>query len=245
MKVFYQELEVNHKNLRGLLSMPDDENYKNIVTMFHGYTGHKNEHGFLFKQLTKTFVELGYATIRFDFSGSGDSDGEYYEMTYFTELEEARAIINYAYKMANKPIIALGFSMGGAITADVSGQMVDKVEQVVLLSPAGNMDQIVTNRYQSVITNDGLIDIGGFCIGTKLIETLKGYDLYQNVKNFDKKVLIIHGSDDQSVPIEFGRRYHSIYPNSTMYTIEGAPHGYSNIKFREQIKEIIIKHLGE
>ena len=46
--VKYQEINTPRGTLRGLLTIPTGE-IKNLVVMFHGYTGHKNENGYLFK----------------------------------------------------------------------------------------------------------------------------------------------------------------------------------------------------
>ena len=53
MQIIQKSLKVKNYILRGLFSKPDDS-YDNIVVMFHGFTGHKNENGYLFKQLTET-----------------------------------------------------------------------------------------------------------------------------------------------------------------------------------------------
>ena len=81
MKVSYNELNVNGYIIRGLFSTPDNGEYKSVVVFLHGYTGHKNETSFLFKQLSARFVEEGYATLRYDYYGSGDSDGEFHNQT--------------------------------------------------------------------------------------------------------------------------------------------------------------------
>ena len=140
MKVTYQELVVNGKTLRGLLSTPDNGEYKHLMPMFHGFTGHKNEHAYLFKQLTEQLVDLGYATIRFDFSGNGDSDGHFEDMNFNTLMAEASAIMDYAHQISGKTLIPLGFSMGGCINSLISYEKQDIVERIVLISPAGNME---------------------------------------------------------------------------------------------------------
>ena len=76
MQIIQKSLKVKNYILRGLFSKPDDS-YDNIVVMFHGFTGHKNENGYLFKQLTETLVASNFATLRYDFMGSGESDGKF------------------------------------------------------------------------------------------------------------------------------------------------------------------------
>ena len=66
MQIIQKSLKVKNYILRGLFSKPDDS-YDNIVVMFHGFTGHKNENGYLFKQLTETLVASNFATLRYDF----------------------------------------------------------------------------------------------------------------------------------------------------------------------------------
>ena len=56
MKIEFRELISNGYTLRGLFSKPESE-YKDLVVMLHGFTGHKNENGYLFKQLTQTLTD--------------------------------------------------------------------------------------------------------------------------------------------------------------------------------------------
>ena len=100
MKICYKELNVNGYIIRGLFSEPDN-GYTDIAVMLHGYTGHKNENGFLFKQITKTLVDNNIATLRFDYYGSGDSDGEFKDQTFTTVRNDAKAVIDEAVKLNN------------------------------------------------------------------------------------------------------------------------------------------------
>ena len=65
MKISYNELNVNGYIIRGLFSTPDNGEHKTVAVFLHGYTGHKNETSFLFKQLSARFVENGIADIGF------------------------------------------------------------------------------------------------------------------------------------------------------------------------------------
>ncbi len=243
MKIEYQELETKRGKLRGLLTTPDNES-KNIIVMFHGYTGHKNENGFLFKQITKRCVEIGYATIRFDFYGSGDSDGDYSEMTFLTEVEDGRQIIEYAYHLNNdKPIILLGFSMGGAIAGFLSYEYIDKIDKLILLSPAGCMAEHAAETFKTHQVLADNVDLGGYYVNKAFLESFKGLDLYQNIEKFTKPVLIIHGEKDMSVPIEYGKKYANKYPHSIFHMINGSSHCYTKVEYRKEVQDYIVDFL--
>lgn len=241
------EIPVIHNNktyqLRGILNIPEE--CHDLVVMFHGYTGHKNENGYLFKYLSWELANLGIGSLRCDFMGSGDSDGYFKEMTFFTELNDARAIIEEAYKLNNyKEIIVLGFSMGGAVASRVSLEYLDKIKKLILLSPAGNMPKLLKDVFMQNPSNvNEYIDMGGYELSKKIMINFTDYDMYQNIVNFTKPVLIIHGECDQSVPISYSVKYHELYPNNEFYTIPDSPHCYTNLTYRNQVYSIIIKYL--
>lgn len=247
MIVRQMELISTHKHkkytLRGLWTLPDGIS-ESLIVMFHGYTGHKNENGFLFRHLSRLLAEKGISTIRYDFMGSGDSDGEFSDMTFFTELEDARNIINQAYALNNyKNVIVLGFSMGGAIATRVSLELQDKIDKLILLSPAGSMNKIAARSFAD---NDlEVLDLGGYYLHRDFYDTLVGYDMYKDIETFKKPVVIIHGEEDQAVDISYGRKYHELYPHSVMFTIPNSPHCYTKVEYRALVDEYILRFLGK
>ena len=240
MKIQYKELNSNGYTLRGLFSTPD-EGFKTIAVLLHGFTGHMNENGFLFKQLTNTLTNIGIATLRYDFMGSGISDGDFSEFTFFTEVEDARNIIKEAYELnGNKKIILLGFSMGGAVATRISIEMKEYIEKMVLLAPAGMMPESIAKRFEvRTMDEDGNIDLGGFKMNVKVRDTFEGYDMYKDIETFDKPVLIVQGSSDQAVFPQYSRRYHDLYPDSRYHLIEGAEHCFTKVEYRKKVNELV------
>lgn len=246
-KVIYQELESNGYTLRGLFTVPSNQEFDNIVVMFHGYTGHKNENGYLFKQITDCILPLGLASLRFDFMGSGDSDGEFSDMTFLTEIEDAKRIIEYAYELNHgRPIILLGFSMGGAVASRVSLLYKDKIEKLILLSPAGCMDKSAQTTFSThPVDENGNVDLGGYYLNQKFLHSFDDLNLYQDIETFFAPVLLIHGEEDLAVPIAYGEKYHTLYPNNTFYRIAGSPHCYTKVPYRKLVQTYIINFLKE
>src|SRR5271155_5466123 len=62
---------------------------KRLVILCHGFTGNKIESGRLFVQTARALQQAGISALRFDFMGSGDSSGEFNQMTPDTQIQDA------------------------------------------------------------------------------------------------------------------------------------------------------------
>jgi alpha/beta superfamily hydrolase len=83
--------------------------------------------------LAKAFVELGYATLRFNFRGVGGSGGEFDEGD--GEVEDVLAIVRHAQQeYGDLPLILSGFSFGGYVQACAAQQL--HPHRLVLVAPA-------------------------------------------------------------------------------------------------------------
>ena len=65
-------------------------------------------------------------------------------------------------------------------------------------------------------------------VGHDYISTLIDYDIYGNIKNFKKDVIIIHGTADHRVPIRYSEKAVETYKSATLYRIQGANHGFNS-----------------
>lgn len=244
MKISYQELEVNGYTIRGLFTEPDD-GYQDVMVMLHGYTGHKNENGFLFKQITEKVLPLGIATLRFDYMGSGDSDGKFQDQTFDTVCNDANKIIDLGLKLNNnKQIILLGFSMGGACASVMAGQRKNDIKKLILMSPAGCMLNLLTNTFKNNhVVDNKYVDLGGYYVSKNFLESFKKYDLYAYAPLFDKDVLITQGLSDLSVFPSVSKKYADLYNNCRYVLISGAPHCYTSVKYREEVESVVVDFL--
>jgi alpha/beta superfamily hydrolase len=83
--------------------------------------------------LAKAFVELGYATLRFNFRGVGESAGTFDEGK--GEVEDVLAVVRHArQEFGDLPLILSGFSFGGYVQACAAQQL--HPQQLVLIAPA-------------------------------------------------------------------------------------------------------------
>ncbi|MCZ0777500.1 alpha/beta hydrolase, partial [Lactobacillus delbrueckii subsp. allosunkii] len=77
------EIKRDGLTLRGILTKPTTATF-NLVIIFHGFRGYKEDP--LLEKIASKLEAAGLATLRFDFAGLGQSDGDFKDMTIFSEL---------------------------------------------------------------------------------------------------------------------------------------------------------------
>jgi uncharacterized protein len=231
----YQEINTKYGVMRGMLHRTEDDKKVPLVIMFHGFTGNRIDSKFIFVSFSRFLAKHGIASLRFDFIGSGESDGVFHEMTFLREVEQANLIVEYAKGLTGfSKIILMGFSMGGAITSYIGSDHIHNLEGLLLWSPAGNMDLLARSYFTNYPSlENGNIDLDGIELSRTFYEELQGINLYQNCHAFTKPVCVLHGSHDQAVPIEYGLTYSERFPNATFFGINQADHIYSSLEFRK------------
>ena len=135
----YCEIPTPKGTLRGFFHKPNQDKHP-VCLIFHGFTGQKTGTKFSYVQLSRMLEAKGIASFRFDFLGSGESDGNFVDMTFQDELSCARVILEECLKMENcTEIYVLGHSMGGAIASELAKLYPDVIKKMVLWAPAFNL----------------------------------------------------------------------------------------------------------
>ncbi|HHZ18287.1 MAG TPA: alpha/beta hydrolase [Acholeplasmataceae bacterium] len=229
--------------IRGYLNRPDDYN-GTLVVYFHGFTGNLTEHGGMFRDFSRLIAAHGFASLRCDFTGNGESDGAFRDFTYDTLVEDAEAILDHARTLDKKETVLLGFSMGGAVAAYEAARRAEEIDRLLLWSPAGNLSKLIKTRYEKApkLTN-GNVDYPNFELSQALYESLSQYDWHSGLENYHKPVKIVHGRLDQAVDYLEAYRYHGLFPNASLTIIENAGHGYDTRASREQLFAISLEFL--
>lgn len=201
-------------NLSGALHLPE---YKKetipLLIFVHGFVGSKVGEHRLFVKAARYFTERGYAVFRFDFSGCGESDGDYASVTLTNQLKELQDVIGYLSLIRgidNKRITLVGHSMGGAV-ASLTAASDQRISQLVLWSPVGSPYEDITGilgpKAVHEIAKQGSHDYHGFMISQKFLKDLKKHHPIEAVRSFAGPVHIIHAKADEQIPKEHAVRY--------------------------------------
>lgn len=107
------------------------------VLMCHGLAGNKTGRYRLYVHLAKELARLGIASLRVDFRGCGDSDGEFSDATVSGFLKDAHISLQYLLKhpqIDSARVGIFGRSFGAAIALMAANQN-NKVKSLALWSP--------------------------------------------------------------------------------------------------------------
>ena len=86
------ELMVDEKLIRGDVRTPEGDGPFPTVCFYHGFCVDRIGIMRLHELFARKCVENGIACVKFDFYGCGESDGDFSEMRYLDEIEQAKAI---------------------------------------------------------------------------------------------------------------------------------------------------------
>ena len=241
------ELIHNGMILRGMEHIPEAGEAKvPAVILFHGFTGTKLEPHRMFLKISRQLESLGIASFRFDFLGSGESDGDFEDMTVSKEVAEANTILDFVRRHPQvnpNRVSLLGLSMGGLVASVLAGDRAEEVEKLVLLAPAGNMYELIKGLADACLALPRLkaFDHGGNLVGREFAEDVRELDVFGRASKFEGQVLIIHGTKDLTVPHQVAHRYQEVsyQGRAQLYFIEDADHTFNKHEWEtDLIKQI-------
>ncbi|MDD7909703.1 alpha/beta hydrolase [Pseudovibrio exalbescens] len=135
--------EVAGQEVVGTLETAEGADNAPIVLMLHGFTGSRDELAVkdtdegVFSRIARQFSENGFNSLRIDFRGSGESDGEWAATTFSSQIADASAAIDWIKsqdQFMDSKLVVLGWSQGGLV-ASHAVQENEMVDAVVLLAP--------------------------------------------------------------------------------------------------------------
>lgn len=200
----------------GILHKPVTETPFPLVIICHGLGGHKVGRYRLYVSLATQLTARGIGALRFDFRGSGDSDGEFSEMTLETQVSDVEAVFNYVSQhpeVDTNRVGVMGRSFGGAVTV-LGASRTTLIKSICLWAPVFNGLQWSEKwkQYQAVkLTKkmeEELMTIDGQIPGIEFYRQFFNMHIEEPLHALDNRsMLIIHGSQDHTVHVDNGEKY--------------------------------------
>lgn len=241
----YCEIPTPKGTLRGFFHKPNQDKHP-VCLIFHGFTGQKTGTKFCYVQLARMLEAKGIATFRFDFLGSGESDGNFVDMTFQDELSCARVILEETLKMENcTEIYVLGHSMGGAVASELAKLYPDQIKKLVLWAPAFNLPDALlylTGQIERAKTYDH----NGYEISDIFVQDILNRDFYKDLDIYKNNLLIIHGTKDTTVPYSISKKYLAgFHKNLKFIAIKDGNHNFDKLEDIKMVLKLSLDFLSE
>ncbi|KAK6147702.1 hypothetical protein DH2020_018614 [Rehmannia glutinosa] len=216
-----------------------------VVVLCHGFRSSKENNTMV--NLAGVLENEGISAFRFDFSGNGESEGSFQYGNYSSEAEDLRAVIEYFTGVNRVAVAVLGHSKAPgpfSVTLE-SGNVVllyaskyHDIGAVVNVSGRYDLKRGIKERlgdnFLEILKKDGYIVVntraGDYQVTEESMVERFNTNMHEACLSIDEgcRVLTVHGSEDEIIPVEDALEFAKIIPNHQLQIIEGADHRYSS-----------------
>ncbi|WP_053591955.1 alpha/beta hydrolase [Bacillus sp. FJAT-22090] len=239
----------NELCLSGVLHLPSnsDEQKVPLIVILHGFLGSKVGEHRMFVKAARFFTKRGFSVFRFDFSGCGESDGDYSNVMVTKQLKEVQIVLNYLSLIKEvdaENITLIGHSLGGAV-ASITAAQDRRIRKLILWSPVGkpyeDISKIMGAETVELARVNGKVDYNGFYVSHLFLEDLKNHHPLEAICSYKDEALIIHAKEDEDVPTEHTYSYFDALRQRgckkevDKYFVEHADHTFSSYALEEEL----------
>lgn len=226
--------------LAGVLHVPDGE-VAGSVLLAHCFTCSKDIH--TMTRLARGLEQAGFAVLRFDFTGLGDSEGAFDRTTMAHSVRDLVAAATALIDQGFGPCGLLGHSLGGAASLLAAPRLHTVRSVVTLAAPSSpeHLRRVFTDAEQLPDDRIG-VRIGGrdVAVAQRFLDELGDHDQSGAVADLDRPLLIIHAPDDQVVGVEEGERiFAAARQPKAFYPLLGADHLVSDRRVAEHLVGVV------
>ncbi|MBZ3906050.1 MULTISPECIES: alpha/beta hydrolase [Streptomyces] len=251
----HHDFQHNGLTLRSTLHIPEAPagTRRPTVVFVHGFTSNRLELP-NFVAMSRLLAAEGIASVRFDLSGHGESDGDFFDVTITGEIAETRAVLRTVRTLdfVDPDRIGLvGMSMGGVV-AGITAAEETGIGALCLWSPAAvapfeiGGGHLKGRPLAPEIAEKGYVDTGGHRMSAALVEDIAGLDVYGRSGAYTGPVHILHGDMDDIAPLEYVRRYLDHYDgNAELEVVAGADHAWGSVPHRTTLHESTLRFFRE
>ncbi len=224
-----QHVEFTHEGEKifGILHCPIGAEKVPAVIFCHGLAGHKIGKHRMYVSLAESLSRHGIASFRFDFRGSGDSEGSFSDMSLKGEVSDALRSLEYLVshpQIDHERIGIFGRSFGGAV-AVMAAHRYKKAKTMALWAPVFNAKQweeqweLYETHQLDEETRHNLMRINGQLPSIDFYKDLFLMDIANELSSLDHvPMLLIHGETDPLISIEHSNQYWSLRKNAAAKT---------------------------
>jgi uncharacterized OsmC-like protein/esterase/lipase len=214
--------------LSGYLELPLNQEPHSFVLFAHCFTCNKNF--FAVKNISQSLSANGYGVLRFDFTGLGESEGEFSDTNFSGNVEDLLAAAAFLEKEYMPPSLLVGHSLGGAAVIFAAAEL-PSVKAITTIGTPSTPDHVrhLLRSDISEIMETGMaqVNVGGrnFTIKEQFLKDLDEKELKSVISELNASVLVMHSPQDSVVELKNAEELYlaAKHPKSFV-SLDGADH---------------------
>ncbi|MGZ2371517.1 alpha/beta hydrolase family protein [Ancylomarina sp. YFZ004] len=213
--------------LAAKIEFPDGEP-KAYALFAHCFTCNKNLTAV--RNISHSLNECGIAVLRFDFTGLGESEGDFENTNFSSNVSDLVSAAQFLSENYSAPSILIGHSLGGAAVVFAALQ-IPSVKALATLGAPSNPKH-VSHLLKSGLAEiqekgEAVLMIGGreFKIQKQFLDDINEKNMEETLKNLRIALLVLHSPQDTTVGIDNAAQiYKAAWHPKSFISLDGADH---------------------
>ncbi len=193
------------QSLAALLDTPVDDEPVAYALFAHCFTCSKDLSAIA--NINRALTRAGIAVLRFDFTGLGESEGEFSSTHFSSNVDDIVAAARFMQETLEAPAILIGHSLGGAAVLQAAVHIPSVAAVAVLAAPAkpDHVTRMLADSLEN-IQERGAADVvlagRRFTISSAFLDSLQTPEMQDVIAQLNRALLVLHSPVDQIVGIE-------------------------------------------
>lgn len=182
------------------------------------------------REISRALAGRGFAVLRFDFTGLGESEGDFADSDFSSNVSDLVAAADFLRAEREAPRLLIGHSLGGA-AAIVAAARISEVRAVATIgapSEAAHVRETLLRANPELEgSEEAEVELAGrrFRIRRELLEDLERQNVEAAVAGLGRPLLVLHAPEDEIVGIEHAERlYAAARQPKSVLALDGADH---------------------
>ena len=191
--------------LSGDLELPEHGEPRAFALFAHCFTCTRKIRAAV--HISRAMAAAGIAVLRFDFTGLGDSEGDFSDSAFSANVADLLAAADWLAQEHQAPQIVVGHSLGGT-AALAAAQQLQSCRAVATINAPAEAEHVLQHMAASLseIEHEGaaFVNLGGrpFRIKREFVEDIRSQDILANLKSMRPALLVLHAPLDKTVGID-------------------------------------------
>ncbi|WP_444901588.1 alpha/beta hydrolase family protein [Microbulbifer sp. SSSA007] len=164
--------------------------------------------------ISKSLTSKGISVLRFDFTGLGNSDGDFSNTNFSSNVEDLLSAYNEIEHRFEAPKLLIGHSFGGAAVLKAAGMLKTAKAVVTIAAPSDvkHIQHMFKDELDNINkTGQARVVLAGreFTLKKQFIDDINEADILVNLKELRKALLVMHSPLDSTVSIDHAAKIFS------------------------------------